>query len=473
MTTAYTPILQLALPVVGELDGTWGTVVNDNITSMIEQAITGLATINTWTTASHTLTTANGTTDEARCAVLECSGAPGAAATVICPTATKLYVIKNSVTGGYAVTLKTSAGTGVSVPNGSTALLYCDGTNVVSGATYMATLSTNQVDILAQGDLRLQDTTGGEYVAIQAPTTLASSYTLTLPVDDGSLGQALITDGNGVLSWSTFVVGDVVGPASATDSAVPTFNGTTGKLIKNNSGVTIASGVVTASGFGGPLNGAVGGATPAAGAFTTLSTTSTITVNGNPGSTGQPLISGGSSASPTWGSPFLIDATDIGYAPNQIPLNQYLGRLAYQDALGAGDDVANVFVGVSDVGYQANQVPLNQYLGSMAFQNEESVTVASLTIASPISTPAVAPTIASATTIAPTTYITFISGTAAIVNITAPTSLAATGGVLILIPTGIFTTTTAGNIALASTATVGRAMTMVYDFGTTKWYPSY
>tara|TARA_R110000822_G_scaffold53720_7_gene138398 strand:+ start:1032 stop:2789 length:1758 start_codon:yes stop_codon:yes gene_type:complete len=133
MTTAYTPILQLALPVTGELNGTWGDVVNDNITSMVEQAIAGLATINTWTAASHTLTTANGTTDEARCAILECSGAPGAAATVICPASTKLYVIKNSVTGGYAVTLKTPAGTGISVPNGGTALLYCDGTNVVSG----------------------------------------------------------------------------------------------------------------------------------------------------------------------------------------------------------------------------------------------------------------------------------------------------------------------------------------------------
>jgi hypothetical protein len=239
MATAYTPILQLALPVTGELQGTWGTVVNDNITSMIEQAIAGLATINTWTTASHTLTTANGTTDEARCAVLECSGAPGAAATVICPALSKVYVIKNSVTGGFAVTLKTSAGSGISVPNGSTALLYCDGTNVVSGATYMATVSTTQVDILAQGDLRLQDSTGGEYVALQAPATIAASYTLTLPVDDGTAGQALVTDGSGVLSWSTAASGDVYGPASATDNAVARYDGTTGKIIQN-SAVTIA-----------------------------------------------------------------------------------------------------------------------------------------------------------------------------------------------------------------------------------------
>ena len=208
MTTAYTPILQLALPVTGELNGTWGDTVNQSITSMIEQAIAGLATINTWVGASHTLTTADGASDEARCAILQCSGAPGAAATVICPAFSKVYIIKNSVTGGYAVTLKTSAGTGISVPNGGTMLLYCDGTNVVSG---------------------------------------------------GGLG------------------GDVVGPASATDTAIATFDGVTGKLIKNNASVTIAANIITALGFSGPHNGTVGATTPNTAAVTTLSATGAIT----------------------------------------------------------------------------------------------------------------------------------------------------------------------------------------------------
>ena len=70
MATQYTPILQLALPVTGELNGTWGDVVNDNITSMVEEAIAGLATISTWTANAHTLTTVDGLTDEARCAML-------------------------------------------------------------------------------------------------------------------------------------------------------------------------------------------------------------------------------------------------------------------------------------------------------------------------------------------------------------------------------------------------------------------
>jgi hypothetical protein len=62
--------------------------------------------------------------------------------------------------------------------------------------------------------------------------------------------------------------GDVVGPASATANAVPSFDGTTGKLIQNNSGVTISAGVVTATGFSGPINGTVGATTPTTGVFT-------------------------------------------------------------------------------------------------------------------------------------------------------------------------------------------------------------
>lgn len=88
-------------------------------------------------------------------------------------------------------------------------------------------------------------------------------------------------------------------------------------------------------------------------------------------------------------------------------------------------------------------------------------------------TKAVAGTIASAATIAPTAPITFISGTDAIDTITAPSPISATGGQITLIPTAIWTTTTSGNIALATTAVVGKALILFYDATTTKWYPSY
>jgi hypothetical protein len=86
---------------------------------------------------------------------------------------------------------------------------------------------------------------------------------------------------------------------------------------------------------------------------------------------------------------------------------------------------------------------------------------------------AAAPTIASATTIAPTTPIAFVSGTTAVVTITAAAPISTGGGTITLIPTGAFTWTTAGNIAVAGTAVVSRALTMTYDVTTTKWYPSY
>jgi len=88
-------------------------------------------------------------------------------------------------------------------------------------------------------------------------------------------------------------------------------------------------------------------------------------------------------------------------------------------------------------------------------------------------TSAAAPTIASATTIAPVTPIVFVSGVTAIATITAPAPISAGGGQITIIPTGLWTTTTAGNIALGTTAVVGKTLIMTYDATTTKWYPSY
>ena len=62
---------------------------------------------------------------------------------------------------------------------------------------------TGNLNVLAQGDLRLQDTSGGEYVAMQAPAALGASYTITLPANDGDADQVLATNGSGVTSWVT------------------------------------------------------------------------------------------------------------------------------------------------------------------------------------------------------------------------------------------------------------------------------
>lgn len=110
----------------------------------------------------------------------------------------------------------------------------------VLGAATGTSLSVSGLLASATG-LTLEETGAGtDIITIQAPSSIAASYTLTLPVDDGTSGQLLTTDGNGVLSWTTNGAGDVVGPGSATDTAIALFDGTTGKLIKNSS-ITVAT----------------------------------------------------------------------------------------------------------------------------------------------------------------------------------------------------------------------------------------
>jgi hypothetical protein len=144
MATQYTSILKLALPVQGELSGTWGDVVNDNITSMVEEAIAGRKVINTWTGNSHTLTTADGTTSESRAAILTLTDTGTAltgAGTVVCPAASKVYIVENGT--GQAITVKTASGTGAAVPDGKNMVVFCDGTNVEEGITNINSLTLN------------------------------------------------------------------------------------------------------------------------------------------------------------------------------------------------------------------------------------------------------------------------------------------------------------------------------------------
>ncbi|HKT90089.1 MAG TPA: hypothetical protein VJQ59_16710 [Candidatus Sulfotelmatobacter sp.] len=77
--------------------------------------------------------------------------------------------------------------------------------------------------------------------------------------------------------------------------------------------------------------------------------------------------------------------------------------------------------------------------------------------------------ITSATTIAPVAGISHVTGTTTITTITAPAGF--TTGCIVLIPDGLWVTTTGGNIALGTTAVVSKALTMCYDGSL--WYPSY
>ena len=119
------------------------------------------------------------------------------------------------------------------------------GTNVS-----MADVSVDQLTVIAQGDLRLADTTGGQYIAFQAHGT-TTSYTLTMPDGVGASGQALrASDGAGALEWYTPAdVGDITsvvagaGMTGGGSSGAVTLNviGTADKITVSADAVTIAS----------------------------------------------------------------------------------------------------------------------------------------------------------------------------------------------------------------------------------------
>ena len=318
MTTQYTPTLKLALPTTGELSGTWGDTVNDNITSMVEQAIAGLSTINTWTANSHTLTTANGTTSESRCAMLVAAtggGAPTAAAEIICPAAAKLYVLQNNTS--FAVTLKTSAGTGVAVAAGDTAFLFCDATNVNSCVT-----------TIVDGNITGNLTVGGN-ATINGNTTLgnATSDTITatgrfntdlVPSTDNArdLGSAanswkdLFIDGTATIATLNVTTIDTtnievtnikakdgtVSIALADSTGVATINAapvmtalTASQAVFTDASKALVSNTITGTGnvvmstsptLVTPVLG-----TPASGTVTNLTGTASININGTVGAT--------------------------------------------------------------------------------------------------------------------------------------------------------------------------------------------
>jgi hypothetical protein len=74
-------------------------------------------------------------------------------------------------------------------------------------------------------------------------------------------------------------------------------------------------------------------------------------------------------------------------------------------------------------------------------------------------------------TITPSGPLFHVTGTAAITGFTLPIGFA--GGSFTIIPDGVFTWTSAGNIALAGTAVVSKALTFQWDSNVGKWYPSY
>ena len=75
------------------------------------------------------------------------------------------------------------------------------GLAALSGATF-----TGDITLNAQSDVRFADSDSSNYVALQAPATISSNYTLTLPAADGTANQALKTDGSGALGFASYLL---------------------------------------------------------------------------------------------------------------------------------------------------------------------------------------------------------------------------------------------------------------------------
>ena len=223
MATQYSTILKLGLPVQGELDGTWGDEVNNKVTNMVEEAIAGRKVVNTWSGNSHTLSIVEGASSESRAAILtlddDGAGNPSAAATVVCPANSKIFVVQNSC--GQAATLKTPSGTGISVPNGGTALLVCDGTNVIIPSATLENVldagnSTSGKDIVvsAGDDITFSDTSKAIFGAsseLQIYHDDASGNSIIQETGSGSLLLKAIDIEMGTVSGANNFVMDVDG----------------------------------------------------------------------------------------------------------------------------------------------------------------------------------------------------------------------------------------------------------------------
>lgn len=127
MASTYTTALRFNKQGVGDNVGLWGGVVNTQF-DLIDDAIAGHANI-TLVAGNNVLSSAAGTADEARNAVIVLGGTLASPASVICPDSEKIYAVRNNTTGGQTVTFKNASGSGLVVPLGYT-LVVCDGTSV-------------------------------------------------------------------------------------------------------------------------------------------------------------------------------------------------------------------------------------------------------------------------------------------------------------------------------------------------------
>ena len=228
MSSTYSTSLKLELIGNGDQSGTWGTTTNNNLGTLLEQAITGVQSI-TMSNADYTLSNYNGTSDEARNAVLFVSGTNSDIRKIICPQGqNKLYTIFNNTTGGYAITIGAPTGTAVTIPSGVTATVFTNGSDFYSAQTGSAGNFTINGTLTATG---VTDT-GALTATTIGGTTITASTQFTGPGTGLTGTAASLTAGTATTATSA---------AAITNSGGWNVTPSGTKLYFNYNGTNVAS----------------------------------------------------------------------------------------------------------------------------------------------------------------------------------------------------------------------------------------
>lgn len=175
----------------GDESGTWGTSTNTNF-DIIDRLAVGVGSISLSGT-THTLTTSEGAASEGQYHVLVLGGSPSGTNTItVSPNdAARLYVVKNN--SGQTATFTQGSGANVSVSNGKSAIIYCDGAG--SGAavvditsTFVGTTTLSDLGVTASAaELNYNDITTLGTVQASKTVTADASGDVTFPDGDTAI----------------------------------------------------------------------------------------------------------------------------------------------------------------------------------------------------------------------------------------------------------------------------------------------
>jgi len=248
MASTYSTSLKLTLIGDGEQAGTWGSTTNSNL-NLVEQALTGVDGIDLTGITTYALTNFNGTTNEARNAVLLFTGTPASTVTITAPLQNKFYIIKNGT--GQTVTMSASGGAiSVSIPTGVTAQVYCDATNESGTGTGFYSAQTGSAgNFTVNGNLSVtgaQVNTGNFLAAGVLGAYTSSSYTGGISNGSGVAGTVLNV--TAVASGTIFIGQRVTGTGVTSGTLVTGFgtgSGGVGTYTVNTSQLVGAGTILT------------------------------------------------------------------------------------------------------------------------------------------------------------------------------------------------------------------------------------